>query len=295
MNELTEFQQRACAMLVVKMLQGKRFSIYYLDAIAKTMGRESSLAGRDYAALRSVHCIEWSEMGPELARRAREKCLEMLGLPPQTIDMVEPQQPSEKPSEPAKRLRLAFWRCEGARVGKMNRPTDADKGRAVLEHALESLRGYRREMQDAQPCDAERALEAALAHQADPAAAGWKLVPVEPTAEMIGAIPFPLIVTPKIGVDVWRNMLAAAPPPQQAEPQSCPDDAACRDETVRQLRAENERLRTQQAEPVRKPLTAALLRAMHHEDQFGLFCDYDEFEQIARAVEQAHGIVEGKR
>jgi len=30
---------------------------------------------------------------------------------------------------------------------------------------------------------------------------------------------------------------------QQAEPQSCPDDAACRDETVRRLRAEVERLR----------------------------------------------------
>jgi len=28
-----------------------------------------------------------------------------------------------------------------------------------------------------------------------------------------------------------------------------------------------------------------LLRKLHHEDQFGLFCDYDEFEQIARAIE----------
>ena len=40
----------------------------------------------------------------------------------------------------------------------------------------------------------------------------------------------------------------------------------------------------------RKPLTDELLRKMHHEDQFGLFCDYDEFEQIARAIEAAHGI-----
>ena len=37
-----------------------------------------------------------------------------------------------------------------------------------------------------------------------------------------------------------------------------------------------------------KPLTNDLLRKMHHEDQFGLFCDYDEFEQIARAIEAAH-------
>jgi len=45
----------------------------------------------------------------------------------------------------------------------------------------------------------------------------------------------------------------------------------------------------QQAEPMREwqGLTEEQLRKMHHEDQFGLFCDYDEFEQIARAVEQA--------
>jgi hypothetical protein len=34
-------------------------------------------------------------------------------------------------------------------------------------------------------------------------------------------------------------------------------------------------------------LTDEELRKMHHEDQFGLFCDYDEFEQIARAIEAA--------
>lgn len=46
--------------------------------------------------------------------------------------------------------------------------------------------------------------------------------------------------------------------------------------------------------PRRNPLTHELLRKMHHEDQFGLFCDYDEFEQIARAIESAHGIGEKK-
>lgn len=40
----------------------------------------------------------------------------------------------------------------------------------------------------------------------------------------------------------------------------------------------------------RVPLTDEQLRALHHEDEFGLFCDFDEFEQIARAVEQAHRI-----
>ncbi len=44
----------------------------------------------------------------------------------------------------------------------------------------------------------------------------------------------------------------------------------------------------------RDPLTEQSLRALHHEDQFGLFYDYDEFEQIARAIESAHGITTRK-
>ena len=111
MNDMTEFQQRASAMAVVKMLSGKHFSVCDLDALAKTMGRETHMAGRDYAALRSVHCVEWADMGPDLAQMTREKCLELLGLPPKTLEMLRPEKPAEEPSEPAKRLRLAFWRA----------------------------------------------------------------------------------------------------------------------------------------------------------------------------------------
>jgi len=45
---MTEFQQRAAAMAVLKMLQNKHFDICALDAIAKTMGRQQHTAGRDY-------------------------------------------------------------------------------------------------------------------------------------------------------------------------------------------------------------------------------------------------------
>ena len=109
-RNLTEFQQRACALTVVKMLQGTTFSICDLDTLAKTMGREQYMAGPDYMALRGIHCVPWADMGPDLARLTREKCLELLGLPQQTIDLVQPERITEKQSEPAKRLRLAFWR-----------------------------------------------------------------------------------------------------------------------------------------------------------------------------------------
>lgn len=112
MSDLTEFQQRAASIAVVKMLGGKHFSICDLDAIAKTIGRESSLSGPDYNALRSIHCVDWGDMGPDLARLTREKCLELLGMPAQVVEMVQPVNKAreEPPSEPAKRLRLAFWR-----------------------------------------------------------------------------------------------------------------------------------------------------------------------------------------
>lgn len=110
MNDLTEFQQRATSLAVVKMLGGTYFSVSDLRDIAKTIGREHSLGGRDFSALSALHCVEWANMGPDLARLTREKCLELLGLPAEVIDMVHPAAPTERPSEPAKRLRLAFWK-----------------------------------------------------------------------------------------------------------------------------------------------------------------------------------------
>ena len=81
MQEMTEFQQRAAAAAVMKMLRSKHFSICDLESVAKTMGREQQLAGRDYAALRSLHCVDWAEMGPDLARMTREKCLDCWACP----------------------------------------------------------------------------------------------------------------------------------------------------------------------------------------------------------------------
>lgn len=111
MYDMTEFQHRACAAGLVKMLNAKHFSICDLDALAKAMGREGSLAGRDYASLRALHCVDWADMGPELTTMVREKCLELLGLPQTVIEGVCKQEPSEeKAHKPAGLLRLAFWK-----------------------------------------------------------------------------------------------------------------------------------------------------------------------------------------
>ena len=118
MNDLTEFQQRAVAVAVEKMLTGRHFNICDLREIARTLGRENLLGGRDFSALSALHCVDWADMGPTLTRMTREKCLELLGLPPETIEVLMPERPSasatsapEKSEEPVRRLRLAFWRA----------------------------------------------------------------------------------------------------------------------------------------------------------------------------------------
>ena len=40
-----------------------------------------------------------------------------------------------------------------------------------------------------------------------------------------------------------------------------------------------------------QPITADKLDELHHIEEFGLFCSFEEFEEIARAIEQKHGIV----
>jgi hypothetical protein len=113
MNDLSEFQQRAAAVAVTKLLTGRYFSVSDLDAIAQTIGRKSEMVGPDYAALRALHCVDWADMGPELARLTREKCLELLGLSPQIINVkaAEPApQPAQQEAAPEKKVRLAFWK-----------------------------------------------------------------------------------------------------------------------------------------------------------------------------------------
>lgn len=111
MSDVTEFQGRAASVATVKMFMGQHFSICDLDAIAKTVGRQGFLAGRDYDALRALHCINWADMGPELTQMVRQKCLDLLGLPPEVIDVLTPEAATPPRERPA-RLRLAFWRSK---------------------------------------------------------------------------------------------------------------------------------------------------------------------------------------
>ena len=110
MQDLTEFQQRAAAQGVVKLLNGDTFYTSDVRKLAELFGRP--LGGKDWAAMEPLHCVKWGDMDTELRRMLREKVLELLGLPMQTMDMVQPARPdAEKSSEPEKRMRIAWWRA----------------------------------------------------------------------------------------------------------------------------------------------------------------------------------------
>lgn len=104
MGQLTEFQQRAAGAALEKLLTGDYFDITGLRKVAALTGAE--LRGKDFEALEALHCVHYSKMDRALALQVREKCLELLGLPPQIIEA----QATDKPHEPEKRLRLAWWR-----------------------------------------------------------------------------------------------------------------------------------------------------------------------------------------
>ena len=107
MNNLTEFQQRAAGAALEKLLTGDYFDITGLRKIAALIGAE--LRGRDVEALEALHCVHYSTMDRALALQVREKCLEVLGLPPQVID-AGPATAEAAEAPPPKKLRLAFWK-----------------------------------------------------------------------------------------------------------------------------------------------------------------------------------------
>lgn len=110
MNELTEFQQRAAAVALVKMLKGKHFSICDLDKLADLLGRKGACTGPDYKALSNLHCVDYGDMGSDLTLQVRQKCVEILGLSTVVTDAEFTEAQRGPMHQPAKRLRLAFWK-----------------------------------------------------------------------------------------------------------------------------------------------------------------------------------------
>jgi hypothetical protein len=109
MNHLTEFQQRAAGAGLAKLLAGDNFYTSDVRKLAELLQRP--LGGPDWMAMEPLHCMKWGDMDPDLRRMLREKVLELLGLPPDIIDMVDDSpKTDEKPGKTSTRLRLAFWK-----------------------------------------------------------------------------------------------------------------------------------------------------------------------------------------
>lgn len=123
---LTPFQQ-AAALVALRdaLLVSPHFSIIDVDNLARLLGRE--IGGRDYDALRALHCVKWGDMPPPLRTEVRAKVVELLGLPESALTAAAPPRDITPPGNwpqreaaaasdgtdaPAARkpLRLAFWK-----------------------------------------------------------------------------------------------------------------------------------------------------------------------------------------
>ena len=91
-HQLTAFQAQAANIALHKILHGTHFSICDLDKLAKLIG--VPLGGKDYEALNGLHCVNWMDMPEGLRTQAREKVVELLGLPPLIIE--HPPQPPQQ-------------------------------------------------------------------------------------------------------------------------------------------------------------------------------------------------------
>lgn len=80
--EPTEFQQLAAATALQNMFSGRHFDISAVMSVAGALRLQRGLTGLDYDALRALHCVEWGAMAPGLPAMVREKCLELLAMPP---------------------------------------------------------------------------------------------------------------------------------------------------------------------------------------------------------------------
>ncbi len=108
---ITDFQALAASAAIFRMFREKHFSICKLDAIAATIDRKQHLAGRDYEALRALHCMDWADMGTDLAHQTRAVCCQILGIPESYASEPEPHvtQPT-KAKEARSMLSLIFNR-----------------------------------------------------------------------------------------------------------------------------------------------------------------------------------------
>lgn len=72
MND-TQLAQLSVLTALNQMMRGRHFDICTVDAAAKTLGAQPD--GRAYQILRTVHCVQWGDMPPEL-RDAVPKLIE---------------------------------------------------------------------------------------------------------------------------------------------------------------------------------------------------------------------------
>lgn len=96
-----------------------------------------------------------------------------------------------------------------------------------------------------------------------------------------------------IGADAMRKALMEAQAGLESAAALLPQKTDFVPSHIAALKIVNEALASAAQPPApREPLSEQALRHMHYENGFIIFCNFDDFEQIVRAIEAAHGIKE---
>jgi hypothetical protein len=73
---LDTFHQQAATVAIKKLFEGTYFSICELDSIIKLLGCLPDK--KDYEALKCLHCVNWSDMPPDLRDEVLKRVLKIV-------------------------------------------------------------------------------------------------------------------------------------------------------------------------------------------------------------------------
>lgn len=83
------FKEMAIQAGLKDLLAKRYFDITKLDTLLESTHRKELMGSDTYSLLRGLHCVTWSDMGPELAAGTRAICCQALGVQ-QLVEDVAP-------------------------------------------------------------------------------------------------------------------------------------------------------------------------------------------------------------
>ncbi len=76
---LTKEQMQVAGLALQNLLKKSYFDVCLFDHLVKFLNREEFCRGKDYEAVRLLHCVHWSEMTVDIEEYVKATILQILG------------------------------------------------------------------------------------------------------------------------------------------------------------------------------------------------------------------------